>query len=235
MASVRRENTSMGRHRRGADTHVVDLLEPYLLGGLATAEEARLEAHLIECDSCRGECDHLAELGLLVAALPVTVVRELEAAEVPLPPLLVAGGKSTTLQSGRFPRRWDVRKLVAVAAALVVGIASGAVGWNWAGPDSVTGVPVGNESMNNLPGRLSVTLTDVVSGADVQAAVVGLRPGADFELIAVDTDLRVYSVTHGTAGGGPQQLVGSVPVAAARILLFAVVQGDDTVVAVSSP
>ena len=225
----------MGPHGQGADSHVVDLLEPYLLGGLAIADEAGLEAHLMECGDCRAECDRLGELGLLVAALPVPVVRDLEAADVSPRPLLVAGGKSTTPQSGRVARRRDVRTLVAVAAALVVGIALGAVGWNWVGPDSVTGVPVGNESVNNLSGRLVVTLTDAGSGADVQAAVVGLRPGADFELIAVDSDRHVYSVTRGTAGGGPQQLVGSVPVAAARILLLAVIQNDGTVVAVSSP
>src|SRR5258706_461343 len=111
----------MGPHGQGADSHVVDLLEPYLLGGLAIADEAGLEAHLMECGDCRAECDRLGELGLLVAALPVPVVRDLEAADVSPRPLLVAGGKSTTPQSGRVARRRDVRTLVAVAAALVVG------------------------------------------------------------------------------------------------------------------
>jgi hypothetical protein len=218
-------------------SHVVDQLEAYLLGDLPADMEFELEAHLLHCDACRAECDGLAELGLIVAMLPEETVR---AAETAGPGLrLVPGGPDEAATPGSGDTKTRPRTIhwvLTLAAAIILGVVLRGAAWAWWGPSQQSGVPVGNETGNGPPGRMSVTVTDRPDGGiDVQAVVVGVAPGADFTLLAVLSGERNQVVTTGRAGGGPQRLVGTAAVPSRTVLLLVVVQADGTVVAVSMP
>jgi Putative zinc-finger len=224
----------------GADAHVVDQLEPYLLHELSADAEFEVEEHMLGCPACLAECERLEEMALLVATLPDDVVRSIEAED--------AAGATASPGKGGPPgparsglrlltgeggsRTW--RRVATYAAALLLGAVLGGAGWAWFGPTTVTNVPAGNETQNVWPGRLSITVTDHPGGGtDIQAVVVGLPPGAGFQLLAIAADQRSYQVTRSVAGGGPQQLVGNIPVPANQVLLYAIIETDGTVIAVT--
>jgi Putative zinc-finger len=199
----------MGQHRQadGAGAHDSSQLEDYVLGRLSKPAEFAVEAHLLRCPQCRSECERLSEMVAMVATLPPAVVDSIE----------------DTTQSARL----TLRRGVALVAALVLGVVLGAGGWMLAAPASLRGVPVGSDSQDGAAGRLSVTVSMRTDGGiDVRAVAVGLRPGLGYELIAVAGDGRNYGVARGVAAGGPQTILGNLPIAASNVRFFAVIQPD---------
>ena len=201
----------------GADAHVSSRLDDYLLGTLSTAEEFVVEAHILRCPTCRSECHQLSDVAAQVATLP---------------PAMVASIEDMT----RVGRPRAGRPALAFAAVLVLGAILGAGGWILAGPVSIHGVPAGSDTQDGTAGRLSVTVADRAGGGlDVRAVAVGLRPGLAFELIAVAEDGRNYVVARGMAVGGPQTILGSLPVAASGVRFLAIVQADGEILLVARP
>jgi hypothetical protein len=221
----------------GANAHVVDQLEAYLLGDLSAGQEFALEAHLLHCDACRDECERLGEMGLIVAMLPYETVRAAASAG---PGLRLAPAEPDAVtrpgSMGAKTRPRTIHWVITLAAAVILGVVLGGAAWAWWGPSGEAVVPVGNQTRNGPPGRMSVTETGRPDGGiDVQAVVVGLPPGTGFTLLAVVSGEKNQVVTTGRAAGGPQRLVGTVPVGSPTVLLFLLVQADGTVVALSTP
>lgn len=54
------------------ESHVMDELGAYILGGLRPAEAASVSAHLRVCTRCRAEYDYLAAVPGWLGELPVT-------------------------------------------------------------------------------------------------------------------------------------------------------------------
>jgi hypothetical protein len=108
---------------------------------------------------------------------------------------------------------------------LVLGAGLGAGGWVLAAPGSLNEVPVGSDTQDGTAGSLSVTVGDRAGGGiDVHAVAVGLQPRMDFELVAIADNGRYYVAARGVAVGGPQTIVGSLPIAASSVRFLAIVQ-----------
>jgi anti-sigma factor RsiW len=222
----------MGPQQTGGGAHVVDRLESYLLGDLSTDTEFDVEEHLLRCPECRAECDRMSGVALLVAGLPEPAVEESAR-----PPLRVVPGGRTDPPPAPAKQRPERRtRLLVAAAALVLGIVVGSAGWALFAPQSLQSMLVGNSAPPvDLAGRVTLTIEDGPDGAaQVTAVVVGLPPGASFTLLAVTADTS-HVVVRDQAGGGPQRLVGTVPVPADRILLVVAALDDGTVVAIGLP
>lgn len=132
-------------------------LGAYVLGGLAPAEIAAVDAHLAACGSCSAELAELAELPELLA------LADDPAPEVP-PDLR---DRTVALATSQPPTRWRRRRttaLVAAAAALIgalVGAGGVLVAEREPPPDEV--VAVADEPVE---GRIA--LRDTPSGMDVR-------------------------------------------------------------------
>ena len=83
-----------------------------------------------------------------------------------------------------------------------------------------------HETNQGTHGQLYVTATASPGGVNIRAIMVGLRPGSEYDLVAVGKDGRNYVAAHGVAAGGPQTVVGAVPEARDQIRFFALTQGD---------
>ncbi|MFG2042277.1 zf-HC2 domain-containing protein [Dactylosporangium sp. NPDC048998] len=226
-------------HRSGeAMTHIPDQIDLYLTGALNTEEEERFEEHLLLCAACREQADRASEIAAAVAALPADVVAELEwsgvtapptTADRPARPATTPRAVSATRPAARRPPGRPGsrgRRALSYAAALLVGAVLGVGGmFLYPGPDEDR-VSVGSQSTTDTRGQFSVTTTARAGNADVRAVAVGLRPGEEYDLIAVGLDGRNYVAAHGVAAGGPQTIVGSIPVTRDQIRFFALTQGD---------
>jgi len=222
----------MGPQETGGGTHVVDRLESYLLGDLSTETEFDVEEHMLRCSDCRAECDRMSGVALLIAGLPEP------SAQVSAPPPLrvLPGGRTDPPPAPATARRERRSRLLVAAAALVLGLVLGGTGWALLAPPSLQSVLVGNDDQPvDLPGQMTLTIVDGPGEtAQVTAVVVGLPPGAPFTLLAVTAD-ATYVVVRDDAGGGPQRLVGEVPVRADRIVLVVAALADGTVIAIGLP
>jgi hypothetical protein len=254
----------MGPQETGGGTHVVDRLESYLLGDLSADMEFDVEEHILRCADCRVECDRMSTMALLVSGLPEAAVAEKPEPAGPVPPpaagttqptsagptpakldgpdttrpslhVLPGGRRSDPPVTPATPRR-ERRARLLVAAALVLGLVVGSAGWALLAPQSLQSMLVGNGGPPaDLADRVTLTVDDGPDGtARVTAVVVGLPPGASFTLLAVTADAS-YVVVRDEAGGGPQRLVGDVPVPADRVLLVVVALADGTVVGIGLP
>jgi anti-sigma factor RsiW len=90
--------------------HVVDLLEEYRRGLLATPEAQAVLAHLADCATCRAQNETDAALAAQLGALPVTPASPLLRRRI----LQVADGRPTGL------RRWLRHPAVAALAAAIL-------------------------------------------------------------------------------------------------------------------
>jgi len=123
----------------------------------------------------------------------------------------------------------------AAVAAAVVGAALG-VGVTIAvdDPDARPLQTIGEPSDISTD-RLSVSLVEVAGGTEVRAAAVGLRSGRSFQLVAVSIEGRAYVVATGVADGGPQSIVGTVPIAESDIVFVALVEDTNGALLIARP
>lgn len=230
-------------HRSGqAAAHVQDQIDLYLTGALDAGQEERFEEHLLRCADCQEQADRASEIAVAVAALPADLVAELERSATTSAGTAATGdvagpttargttGPATTRRDATGPagRRPEsrARRVLGYAAVLLVGLVLGVGGVLVYPKATADRVPVGDETGTGARGQLSITVTPGAGGTDVRAVAVGLRPGAEFDLLAVAHDGRNYVAAHGVAAGGPQTIVGTVPVARDQIRFFALAQGD---------
>jgi anti-sigma factor RsiW len=213
--------------------HVIDQVDLYLTGALSRAQRERFEEHLLLCPACRAHADHASEIAVLVAMLPAEVVAEIERAGAaaarkgrgrPAARRPAAGRPTAAAVTGRGTRR--IRRAFSYAAVLLVGVALGSgAGLVYASSD-VGRVPVDDQTSQGARAQLSVTATGLPVGTGLRAITVGLRTGEEYALIAVGKDGGNYIVAQGVAAGGPQTIVGAVPVPRDQLRFVALMQGE---------
>jgi hypothetical protein len=200
-------------------THVSDRLVPYLTGALSETEVNEVEVHMAGCRDCRDEGGALSGLAVGIGMLSPQQVGS-----------LAQGGREHKLVTRRS-EMLSARAVLPYAAAAVLGLAMGAGGWAWLGPDHHDEVPVSSSAPPSAAPTLAVTMTNVSGGMhQVEAVAVGLSPGVAFDLLAVANDGRVYLVAHAVAAGGPQTVTGRLPVGPPDIRFFALVSDDGRII-----
>jgi len=75
--------------------------------------------------------------------------------------------------------------------------------------------------------RLTVSVAPDGADTGVRAVAVGLRPGQEFDLVAVGADESGYVVARGVTTGASQTMAGTVPLPPHGIRFFALIQGRD--------
>jgi hypothetical protein len=179
----------------------------YLLGSLDSAERARLEDHLVECDECRAELVSLAGLpGLLSRVSPQEAAAGLPTAR----PQLLEG----LLARAAEQRRTRRHRLIAVAAALIL-VAGGIVGgFELAHPSGSGTTTTAAEG----PVHVSVRAVGAAVGTRITLSLSGVPSGKECRLVAISKDgssheagswYASYSgdaVVHETAALAPSEL-----------------------------
>lgn len=238
----------MAPHSRPGSTepHVVDRLVEYLSGSLTPDDDVVVESHLLACAACRAEYEELGPVALMMARQSDDALIDAtlgERASAPRSPVAAPSrgasgpGRDHRDDPQRPPRarRDRLRRLVTYAAVLVVGAALG-VGVTIAvdDPDARPLQTIGEPSDISTD-RLSVSLVEVAGGTEVRAAAVGLRSGRSFQLVAVSIEGRAYVVATGVADGGPQSIVGTVPIAESDIVFVALVEDTNGALLIARP
>ena len=224
--------------------HVRDQIDLYLTGALAPDEEQRVEEHLLLCPTCRTEADEFSVAAIAVAGLPAWVVNDIERASratsagTPAAPTVhgpQAAGSAGLHPTAR-PHRPLGRRVLAYAGVLLLGVVLGIGGTALVNQHPDSRVPAAQVAAAGTAGQFTVTATTGTGGTDIRAVVVGLRPGKPFDLLTIGVNGHAYLTAHGTADGGPQTLVGTVPIAPDQIRFFAVIQtaGDVLMVTATS-
>ncbi|WP_406283948.1 anti-sigma factor family protein [Embleya sp. NBC_00896] len=221
-------------------------LGAFVLGALAEDEAGQVRAHLATCPRCRAEYDELAGLPGLLARLTEAEARASGvAANGATPTRLLADA------AGRAGRRRRLRH-VAVAAAAVLVVLAGALGWALgdAGGDGTTAAPPASTAppqpspsttapASPPPGGRTVRASDPRSGAgaelryaatawgsSVDLTLSGIRPGTRCQLDVYGTKGRVETASSWQvpAGGyGPaDEIRGGTSIPVGEITRFAV-------------
>jgi len=197
------------------------LLGGYLLGGLDEADTDRLDAHLRDCDECRGELDRLAPVPELLQRLPET--QRVNAAAGPV--LLAAAAKpsderiESLLRKMRAERSRDrrlarVRWLAAAAVVLIAAaIGFGVLTDDHGGPPSqvlpspqLVTAPFESAAGSGLSGQ--AVLTPKVWGVSVALDVTRLPGNGPF-----------ICQVHNASGGVEQAAIwGPTPSGNAKVI-----------------
>lgn len=135
------------------------LLGAYLLGGLEAPDREHFEAHLVECDACRGELEDLRTLPGLLDSLPVPEAVALtsprapdagkEAASSAVPPAVLV---ALAARRRKSRRHWAAVVGAVSAACLTIGFLAGPVLNQPPKPDATYSV----EASNGLQIRLGL-------------------------------------------------------------------------------
>jgi predicted anti-sigma-YlaC factor YlaD len=158
-------------------------LGAYLLGSLDSAERAEVEAHLATCAACRAESDDLAGLPSLLGRLTLDDIAP-EPLEPPDDLFDRVAARARAEKAREAPNRVvRHRRLLAVAAALVL-VAGAGVG-SWVG---LRGHDHRYNSLGRGPVHMSVTLASQSTGTGLAVTVSGLPTDEHCRLIAIAQD-----------------------------------------------
>lgn len=136
----------------------------YVLGALDVEERRTTEQHLETCASCREALLQFAHLPGLLHAVPL---EDIQPEEEPTPPLQLR------------PVRRTSRRTVLAAAALVIAVVAGILGWQAFDDDAP------QAATWTATGGIDVTakLTGQTWGTDIQLHMADLRPGQQCRLV----------------------------------------------------
>jgi anti-sigma factor RsiW len=208
----------------------------YLLGAIGPAERAEVDAHLAACPSCREELAGLAGLPGLLRRVPPDMAVQVWMGESGGP----APGPPVDTLIGRVRRLRLRRRLMAVAAALVFGVAAAAsVQVLHARPASTTaGAPQWTDTSTGASPATGAWATVRYAarpwGTELEVRVTGVAAGTRCQLRVVNA--HGQDIAAGgwiiTAGSQHAWYPASVPWPAARLRGFAVTAGSKTLVSV---
>ena len=211
----------------------------YVLGAIGPAERVRVDQHLAACPSCREELAALAGLpGLLRRVPPDLALRALTDAATDAPPGLDVDRLIRRVSAMRLRRR-----LMAAAAALLIGIAA-AVGLHvlQGGPASTTGAAAPRWTDTD-------TSASAATGAHATVRYAAERWGTELEVrvtgvpVGTRCQLRVLGARgQGVAAGGWIITTGSrytwypasAPYPAASLHGFVITSGGRVLVTISA-
>jgi predicted anti-sigma-YlaC factor YlaD len=154
----------------------------YLLGALDPAERAQVEGHLTTCARCRAELEELAQLPAMLEQVSLD-----DLTADPFPPSddlferVAARARAEQRATPGTPRVARYRRLVAVAAALVLVLGVGFGSWAALRPHDEKYVSKG-------PIQMSVTLASQATGTRLAVSVSGLPTDEHCRLIAIAKD-----------------------------------------------
>jgi predicted anti-sigma-YlaC factor YlaD len=185
----------------------------YLLGALDPDERAAVERHLTTCQLCRAE---LAELAGLPAMLERLTLDDLTPEPVPpsddLFERVAAQARAETDPAATRPLALRYRRLLAVAAALVLVAGVGIGSWAALRPSSDTHISAGHV-------RMQVTLASQATGTTLAVSVSGLPTDEHCRLIAVAKDgTRDVAGNWDATYGGRANVTGSTSIPRSQLV-----------------
>jgi hypothetical protein len=140
----------------------------YVLGALDVEERRTTEHHLTTCASCREALLQFAHLPGLLHAVPV---EDIQSEPEPTPPL-------------QLPVRRTPRRTLLAAAAVVIAVVAGILGWQ-----VLEDTPQASVTWTATDGvDVTATLTRQPWGTDIKLQMAELPPGESCSLIAHGTD-----------------------------------------------
>jgi len=220
--SKRGEIMETNQHTGPGHDELRESLGLYLSGTLDPAEERRVEAHLAGCAECRATADELADVVLLLPNLSNDDMRDLLTPDRPESP--EPGHVAPFRRPSPARRRGRMLAPLLAAAAALVAIAFAGGAW-WNGSYGPASRPVSSSTSAGATASVEFPID-----RELRLVVVGLRPRAEFEVIAVARDGKPHLLARHQAIGGPQRVVAETPVPADEIVLVIVAQLDGTVV-----
>jgi hypothetical protein len=134
----------------------------YVLGALDVEERRTTEQHLATCAPCREALLQFAHLPGLLHAVPLEDIQS----EEPTPPL-------------QLPVRRMGRRSVLAAAAIVIAVVAGLLGWQALDDDAPQAVTW--TATNGID--VTAKLTGQTWGTDIQLHMADLRPGQQCRLV----------------------------------------------------
>jgi hypothetical protein len=209
----------------------------YVLGAIEPAERAQVDQHLAACPWCREELAGLAGLPGLLRRVPPDVALRAWADDsggpVPGPPLDRLIRRVTTIRLRR--------RLMAAAAALVIGLAAAAIGQalqarpaspaaatapRWTDTDTGASAATG--------ARATVRYAAQPWGTELEARVTGVPAGTRCQLRVINAQGQDIGAGGWTIAAGSQHpwYPASVPWPAARLHGFVITAGSQTLVSV---
>jgi hypothetical protein len=151
----------------------------YLLGALDASERAEVDAHLATCETCRAELEELAGLPLVLDQVGLDdLVPEPVRPSDDLFDRVAAKARAERAEPPASQHR-RYRRLMAVAAALVVLVGGGLGGW------SVLHSSAPHVYQNRGPIHMQVSLASQTSGTGFAVTVSGLPTDEHCKLVAV--------------------------------------------------
>jgi hypothetical protein len=231
----------------GDDEHPEFELGLFALGALNADEEHEILVHLAECDACRTECDDLGDAALFLSLLPRDRVRQIvDSSAQPVSgvtavpqarnrPAVPPRFSTPTLRAGAAwlaPKR---TRLAVAAAILGAAIASGVGVGMWLESSRDGGVlitTVSATATNDATGATAAIQVqpDAHGRYQLQAIVVGLQPGVEFQLTATRRSGRTDVIFRGVAAGGRQTITATTFVPPDEVAFFTVAQLDGSIV-----
>jgi anti-sigma factor RsiW len=209
----------------------------YVVGAIAPAERAEVDAHLAGCTECRDELASLAGLPALLARVPVAdaerfaqVGHSIPAAVDPPPELLTA-------LIGRVAARRRARRhraFIAAAAAAIVAI-GGTVGVSQAVSSHAPPVrDVATATNRQTQVQAVVAYSRTSHGITMQVQVKGIPAGTQCKFWVVGTDGRRWIAGQWTVGVGygQQRYPASSSLAMGSVRSFVITASGQTLIAI---
>jgi anti-sigma factor RsiW len=175
----------------------------YALGGLSEAEKAEIDAHVADCETCRGQLAELTEIADRLGEVPPEFFLEGPPEGGDLLLQRAVGRVRAERRSALTRRRLLTAAAAAVAAVALIG--AGAVAGRQSAPAPVASGPTSTA----VAGTRTATATDAGTGARVSAQVVPaagwVRVSATVTGIPAGQRCRLVVV----GAGGDRQVAGS--------------------------
>ena len=207
-----------------------EVLAEFHAGLITGRRGARISAHLAACDRCTGVCDQLAEVSILLAAVPAAAMPDAVTQRLESVLAAEAGQRDSSERavdprspdraSSRPPRRhWDFRlvtlRVLAPAAAVVL-LAAGGYGLSRIGSSPASSVAAGSQAASAASSAQAGAAAVPSSGATSRHAMIpAIEAPLSVQVVTSQTNyLRAtlrqqlgYELQrHARGAAGPQQL-----------------------------
>lgn len=210
-------------------------LGSYVLGSLAPADRAAVDAHLTGCASCREELASYAALPALMSRVNLDQVRQ---PAPPVPPAVLnrALGAVAVAQDAQVIqlRRWRTATALAVAAALIVAVLLGPPAirsWTQSVPDGTPLVAAVGVSASG-----SASLQPKPWGTAITLQLNGLPQGDGFTAWVTATNgTRSVAASWSPTPNGHASLTGAANIPKSQLASLQVMQGQTTLLTLTGP
>ena len=206
-----------------------EVLAEFHAGLITGRRGARISAHLAACDRCTGVCDQLAEISIMLAAVPAAAMPDAVTQRLESVLAAEAGQRDSSERavdprspdraSSRPPRRhWDFRlvTLRVLAPAAVVLLAAGGYGLSRIGSSPASSVAAGSQAASAASSAQAGAAAVPSSGATSRHAMIpAIEAPLSLQVVTSQTNylrgtlqqqLEHELQRHARGAAGPQQL-----------------------------